>query len=104
MYKQLFDPYSSENFQNYVLAKFICIIKAVTSCRTLTGDPASILTLFSMGWGGGIMPPCRFFYAASKRSEVWDETLGLLVSTCWESENVILNHLGVNWLPWQPYC
>ena len=33
-----------------------------------------------------------------------DETFGLLVSTYWASENVIVNHLGLNSLPWQPYC
>ena len=55
--------------------------------------------------GGGHYGPYRFFLCCVKTvCSKKNETFRLLVSTYWASENVILNHLGLNSLPWQPYC
>ena len=56
---------------------------------------------------GGIMAPYRFLLCCiktvcSKKKE--GETFRLLASTYWASENVIVNDLLLDLLPWQPYC
>ena len=56
------------------------------------------------GWGH--YAPYRIFLCCIKTvcSREMNETFRLLISKYLASENVILNHLGLNSLPWQPYC
>ena len=49
-------------------------------------------------------PLIGFSYAVSKALQKEDETFGLVISAYVASENAIFVHLGLDSLPWQPYC